>query len=78
MFNPLELTGRSSTHVRAVPELGCILHSEAASQALAMRAAARAVGIELAVVSSFRDFYSPVGMRSTWASVSSSTATVAR
>jgi LAS superfamily LD-carboxypeptidase LdcB len=56
MFNRLELTGRSSTHVREVPELGCILHSEAASQALAMRAAARAVGIELAVVSSFRDF----------------------
>jgi LAS superfamily LD-carboxypeptidase LdcB len=56
MFNRLELTGRSSTHVREVPELGCILHAEAASQALAMRAAARAVGIELAVVSSFRDF----------------------
>jgi LAS superfamily LD-carboxypeptidase LdcB len=56
MFNRLELTGRASTHVREVPELGCILHSEAASQALAMRAAAGAVGIELAVVSSFRDF----------------------
>lgn len=56
MFNSLELTGRSSTHVREVPELGCILHGEAALQALAMRAAARAAGIELAIVSSFRDF----------------------
>jgi LAS superfamily LD-carboxypeptidase LdcB len=56
MFNSLELTGRASTHVREVPELGCILHGEAMLQALAMRAAARAAGIELAIVSSFRDF----------------------
>jgi LAS superfamily LD-carboxypeptidase LdcB len=56
MFNCLELTGRSSTHVREVPEFGCTLHDEAAAQALAMRQAARAAGIELAVVSSFRDF----------------------
>jgi LAS superfamily LD-carboxypeptidase LdcB len=56
MFNSLELTGRSSTHVREVPELGCILHGEAMLQALAMRSAARAAGIELAIVSSFRDF----------------------
>ena len=56
MFNSLELTGRCSTHVREVPELGCILHAEAVPQVLAMRAAARAVGIELAIVSSFRDF----------------------
>jgi LAS superfamily LD-carboxypeptidase LdcB len=56
MFNSLELTGRCSTHVREIPELGCILHSEAALQALAMRAAARTAGIELAIVSSFRDF----------------------
>jgi len=56
MFNSLELTGRASTHVREFPELGCILHQDAALQALAMRAAARTVGIELAIVSSFRDF----------------------
>jgi LAS superfamily LD-carboxypeptidase LdcB len=56
MFNSLELTGRSSTHVREVPELGCILHGQAVPQALAMRAAARAVGIDLAIVSGFRDF----------------------
>jgi LAS superfamily LD-carboxypeptidase LdcB len=56
MFNSLELTGRSSAHVREVPELGCILHSDALAQTLAMCAAARAVGIDLAVVSGFRDF----------------------
>jgi LAS superfamily LD-carboxypeptidase LdcB len=56
MFNSLELTGRSSTHVREIPELGCILHHDAALQALAMRAAARTAGIELAIVSGFRDF----------------------
>jgi LAS superfamily LD-carboxypeptidase LdcB len=56
MFNSLELTGRCSTHVLEVPELGCTLHRAAVPQALAMRAAARTVGIELAIVSSFRDF----------------------
>jgi LAS superfamily LD-carboxypeptidase LdcB len=56
MFNSLELTGRCSTHVREIPELGSILNPDAALQALAMRTAARAVGIELAIVSSFRDF----------------------
>ena len=56
MFNSLELTGRSSAHVREAPELGCILHVQAMPQALAMRAAARAAGIDIAVVSGFRDF----------------------
>jgi LAS superfamily LD-carboxypeptidase LdcB len=56
MFNSLELTGRASTHVQEVPELGCILHCAATAQALAMHSAARAAGIELAIVSSFRGF----------------------
>jgi LAS superfamily LD-carboxypeptidase LdcB len=56
MFNSLELTGRASTHVRQIPALNCTLHREAAQAALAMRDAARAAGIDLAVVSSFRDF----------------------
>jgi LAS superfamily LD-carboxypeptidase LdcB len=56
MFNSLELTGRASTHVQEVPQLGCIVHREAIGRLLAMQAAARAAGIELAVVSSFRDF----------------------
>jgi LAS superfamily LD-carboxypeptidase LdcB len=56
MFNSLELTGRASTHVQEMSELGCTVHREAIAPLLAMRAAARAAGIELAVVSSFRDF----------------------
>jgi LAS superfamily LD-carboxypeptidase LdcB len=56
MFNSLELTGRATTHVREVPELNCTLHIAAAQAALAMRDAARSQGIELAIVSSFRDF----------------------
>jgi len=56
MFNSLELTGRASTHVQGVPELGCTVHREAIGQLRDMQAAARAQGIELAVVSSFRDF----------------------
>lgn len=56
MFNSLELTGRASTHVRAIPELGSTLHPGAIAQFLAMQAAARDAGIELAIVSSFRDF----------------------
>jgi len=56
MFNSLELTGRASTHVREVPELRSVLHHEAIAPTLAMRTAARRAGIELAIVSSFRDF----------------------
>ena len=56
MFNPLQLTGRVADHVREVAELGCTLHPEAAQALLAMRAAARADGMQLAVVSAFRDF----------------------
>lgn len=56
MFNSLELTGRASTHVQEMPELGCTVHREAITPLLAMQAAARTAGIELAVVSSFRDF----------------------
>jgi LAS superfamily LD-carboxypeptidase LdcB len=56
MLNPLELTGRASTHVSEVPELGATLHKEAAAAALALREAARADGLELEIVSSFRDF----------------------
>jgi LAS superfamily LD-carboxypeptidase LdcB len=62
MFNSLELTGRARTHVQEVPELGCILHRNVMTQALALRAAARADGIELAIVSSFRDFDRQVGI----------------
>lgn len=56
MLNPLELTGRANTHVVRVPELAATLHNEAAAAALALCEAARADGLELEVVSSFRDF----------------------
>lgn len=56
MLNPLELTGRVSTHVVALPELGCTLHHEAAEAVTGLHRAARAAGIELAIVSSFRTF----------------------
>jgi LAS superfamily LD-carboxypeptidase LdcB len=56
MFNSLELTGRARTHVREAPELGCILHSQPIGALVAMQAAARTAGIDLAIVSSFRDF----------------------
>jgi LAS superfamily LD-carboxypeptidase LdcB len=52
----LELTGRASTHVQSVAELGCVLHPQAASALLALRGAARQEGIELQAVSGFRDF----------------------
>jgi LAS superfamily LD-carboxypeptidase LdcB len=56
MLNSLELTGRATTHVGSVPELACTLHYDAVAATLALREAARADGIELAVVSGFRDF----------------------
>lgn len=50
------VTGRVSTHVHELADPHCFLHHRAAQGLLAMRAAARLEGIELAVVSSFRDF----------------------
>ncbi len=55
MLSSLELTGRARTHVADVPELGCALHPAAADALAALRSAARAAGIDLAVVSGHRD-----------------------
>ncbi|HVY83324.1 MAG TPA: M15 family metallopeptidase [Steroidobacteraceae bacterium] len=55
-LNPRELTGRAATHVCEVPELGSRLHVDAVAAVLQLRAAAARAGIELAIVSSFRDF----------------------
>jgi len=52
----LELTGRASTHVREVPEFGCLLHPLAAAALQGMRGAAARAGIDLMPVSGFRDF----------------------
>jgi LAS superfamily LD-carboxypeptidase LdcB len=56
MLNSLEVTGRAATHVRDVADSKCLLHAQAAAALLDMRNAARAAGIELDVVSGFRDF----------------------
>jgi LAS superfamily LD-carboxypeptidase LdcB len=50
------VTGRAASHVRNVADLKCVLHPRAAEAAIAMRNEARLAGIELVVVSSFRDF----------------------
>ena len=56
MFNSLQLTGQTAAHVRDSAALGCTLHPQTAQALLVMREAARSQGIELAVVSAFRDF----------------------
>jgi LAS superfamily LD-carboxypeptidase LdcB len=56
MLNYLELTGRTTTHVRAAPEHNCTLHPQAGEALTALRNQAREAGISLKVVSSFRDF----------------------
>jgi LAS superfamily LD-carboxypeptidase LdcB len=52
----LEVTGRAASHVRAIADLKCVLQPRAGEAAIALRNAARLAGIELEVVSSFRDF----------------------
>jgi len=56
MLNELELTGRASTHVVQHSELGAAVHREALEPYLALKAAAANEGIELQIVSGFRDF----------------------
>lgn len=55
-MNPLELTGRASTHVRSLAEPVCTLHLHAAAPFLNLRRAAAVAGFDLTPVSSFRDF----------------------
>jgi LAS superfamily LD-carboxypeptidase LdcB len=56
LLNPFEITGRAATHVREVPALDARLHGEVVAPVQALREASAAAGIDLAVVSSFRDF----------------------
>lgn len=56
MLTPLELTGRASTHVVTLPELGCTVHRRAAQAVVELGEACRAAGIQLAIASSFRSF----------------------
>jgi LAS superfamily LD-carboxypeptidase LdcB len=55
-LNRFELTGRATSHVHEFAGPGCILHARAGEALLAMRAAARTAGVDLKVVSGFRDF----------------------
>jgi LAS superfamily LD-carboxypeptidase LdcB len=55
-MNALELTGRARTHVIELDAPRCTLHYEAVAAFLGMREAARAEGIDLQAISSFRDF----------------------
>jgi LAS superfamily LD-carboxypeptidase LdcB len=55
-LNSLEVTGRAATHVRDVADPRCVLHVRAAEALIAMRNEARTAGIDLNVVSGFRDF----------------------
>ena len=56
MLNFLEVTGRATTHVRDAGASQCCVHVQAVKPLLALREDARAAGIDLQVVSAFRDF----------------------
>lgn len=56
MLNALELTGRAHSHVLDGAAPGHALHTAVIPAWLALRAQARAAGIELEIVSGFRDF----------------------
>src|ERR1043166_3994555 len=55
-LNSLQVTGRVATHVRDVADPPCVLHPRAAEALRSMREEARAAGMDLYVVSAFRDF----------------------
>ena len=55
-MNHAELTGQARTHIAAVADPECRLHAQAVAPFLNLRRAARADGIDLKPLSSFRDF----------------------
>lgn len=61
-LHPLELTGRASTHVREVPGFQTRLHADVIAPLNALRAASAAAGIDLVVISGFRDFNRQAGI----------------
>jgi LAS superfamily LD-carboxypeptidase LdcB len=62
MLNSQQLTGRSDSHVRELPELGSRLHADAIEPVLALRADAAKAGFDLAIASGFRDFDRQLGI----------------
>ena len=55
-MNDGELTGQARTHIAAVAEPPCLLHAHVVAPFLNLRRAALNEGIDLAAMSSFRDF----------------------
>jgi LAS superfamily LD-carboxypeptidase LdcB len=56
MLDPLELTGKARTHVVQREDLGAAVHRDAIEPLLALKADAATSGIDLQIVSGFRDF----------------------
>lgn len=55
-MNPLELTGRTRSHIVSVAEPPCAVHEHVLAPLENLRRAALGAGLDLKVVSSFRDF----------------------
>ena len=55
-LNPLELTGRATTHVVTLHDPPCTLHPDVVEPFFRLRAAAAREGLEVVPVSTFRDF----------------------
>jgi len=56
MLNTLELTGKARTHVVQRADLGAAMHRDVIEPFLALKSAAADSGIDLQIVSGFRDF----------------------
>lgn len=56
MLNELELTGRADTHVVPWEDAGVKVHRDAVNPLIALKTAAAGAGIDLQVVSGYRDF----------------------
>ena len=56
MLDPLELTGRARTHIVQLERPRCALHRDVIAPFLGLCAAAAADGIEIKVISAYRDF----------------------
>jgi LAS superfamily LD-carboxypeptidase LdcB len=54
--NDGELTGQTRTHIAALEDPACLMHAQVVAPFLKLRRAAQAEGIDLAPMSSFRDF----------------------
>src|SRR5690242_12123033 len=61
-MDPLELTGRSRTHIEQLDQPRVALHKDAVAPFLALRAAAARDGIDLMPYSAFRDFDAQVSI----------------